>query len=74
MKKRNKIVCIMTLLLLSLCCIRQVSAQEALPQPMDPSTQEKGGVNVEMEETQDKLSRERVGLSLDYVQTIKEGS
>ena len=74
MKKRNKIVCIMTLLLLSLCCIRPVSAQEALPQPMDPSTQEKGGVHVELEATQDKLSRESVGLSLAYVATIKEGS
>lgn len=74
MKKRNKIVCIMTLSLLSLCCIRPVSAQEALPQPMDPSTQEKGGVHVELEETQDKLSREGVGLSLAYVATIKEGS
>ena len=74
MKKRNKIVCIMTLLLLSLCCIRPVSAQEALPQPMDPSTQEKGGVHVELEATQDKLSREGVGLSLAYVATIKEGS
>ena len=74
MKKRNKIVCIMTLSLLSLCCIRPVSAQEALPQPMDPSTQEKGGVHVELEATQDKLSREGVGLSLAYVATIKEGS
>lgn len=74
MKKRNKIVCIMTLLLLSLCCIRPVIAQEALPQPMDPSTQEKGGVHVELEATQDKLSRESVGLSLAYVATIKEGS
>lgn len=74
MKKRNKIVCIMTLSLLSLCCIRPVSAQEALPLPMDPSTQEKGGVHVELEETQDKLSREGVGLSLAYVATIKEGS
>ena len=74
MKKRNKIVCIMTLSLLSLCCIRPVSAQEALPQPMDPSTQEKGGVHVELEETQGKLSREGVGLSLAYVATIKEGS
>lgn len=64
----------MTLSLLSLCCIRPVSAQEALPQPMDPSTQEKGGVHVELEETQDKLSREGVGLSLAYVATIKEGS
>ena len=74
MKKRNKIVCIMTLSLLSLCCIRPVIAQEALPQPMDPSTQEKGGVHVELEATQDKLSREGVGLSLAYVATIKEGS
>ena len=74
MKKRNKIVCIMTLLLLSLCCIRPVIAQEALPQPMDPSTQEKGGIHVELEETQGKLSREGVGLSLAYVATIKEGS
>lgn len=74
MKKRNKIVCIMTLSLLSLCCIRPISAQEALPQPMDPSTQEKGGVHVELEATQDKLSREGVGLSLAYVATIKEGS
>ena len=74
MKKRNKIVCIMTLLLLSLCCIRPGIAQEALPQPMDPSTQEKGGVHVELEATQDKLSREGVGLSLAYVATIKEGS
>ena len=74
MKKRNKIVCIMTLSLLSLCCIRPVIAQEALPQPMDPSTQEKGGVHVELEATQDKLSRESVGLSLAYVATIKEGS
>ena len=74
MKKRNKIVCIMTLLLLSLCCIRPVSAQEALPLPMDPSTQEKGDIHVELEETQDKLSREGVGLSLAYVATIKEGS
>ena len=64
----------MTLSLLSLCCIRPVSAQEALPQPMDPSTQEKGGVHVELEATQDKLSREGVGLSLAYVATIKEGS
>ena len=64
----------MTLLLLSLCCIRPVIAQEALPQPMDPSTQEKGGVHVELEATQDKLSRESVGLSLAYVATIKEGS
>ena len=64
----------MTLSLLSLCCIRPVSAQEALPQPMDPSTQEKGGVHVELEATQDKLSRESVGLSLAYVATIKEGS
>ena len=74
MKKRNKIVCIMTLLLLSLCCIRPISAQEALPQPMDLSTQEKGSIHVELEETQDKLSREGVGLSLAYVATIKEGS
>lgn len=74
MKKRNKIVCIMTLSLLSLCCIRPVSAQEALPLPMDPSTQEKGDIHVELEETQDKLSREGVGLSLAYVATIKEGS
>lgn len=74
MKKRNKIVCIMTLLLLSLCCIRPVIAQEALPQPMDLSTQEKGSIHVELEETQDKLSREGVGLSLAYVATIKEGS
>ena len=74
MKKRNKIVCIMTLSLLSLCCIRPVSAQEALPQPMDLSTQEKGSIHVELEETQDKLSREGVGLSLAYVATIKEGS
>ena len=74
MKKRNKIVCIVTLSLLSLCCIRPVSAQEALPQPMDPSTQEKGGIHVELEETQGKLSREGVGLSLAYVATIKEGS
>ena len=64
----------MTLSLLSLCCIRPVSAQEALPQPMDPSTQEKGGIHVELEETQGKLSREGVGLSLAYVATIKEGS
>ena len=64
----------MTLSLLSLCCIRPVIAQEALPQPMDPSTQEKGGVHVELEATQDKLSRESVGLSLAYVATIKEGS
>ena len=64
----------MTLLLLSLCCIRPVIAQEALPQPMDPSTQEKGGIHVELEETQGKLSREGVGLSLAYVATIKEGS
>jgi len=41
---------------------------------MDPSTQEKGGVHVELEATQDKLSREGVGLSLAYVATIKEGS
>ena len=74
MKKRNKIVCIMTLSLLSLCCIRPISAQEALPQPMDLSTQEKGSIHVELEETQDKLSREGVGLSLAYVATIKEGS
>ena len=74
MKKRNKIVCIMTLSLLSLCCIRPISAQEALPQPMDLSTQEKGSIHVELEETQDKLSREGVGLSLTYVATIKEGS
>ena len=74
MKKRNKIVCIMTLSLLSLCCIRPVSAQEALPLPMDPSTQEKGDIHVDLEETQDKLSREGVGLSLAYVATIKEGS
>ena len=74
MKKRNKIVCIVTLSLLSLCCIRPVSAQEALPQPTDPSTQEKGGIHVELEETQGKLSREGVGLSLAYVATIKEGS
>ena len=74
MKKRNKIVCIVTLSLLSLCCIRPVSAQEALPLPMDPSTQEKGDIHVELEETQDKLSREGVGLSLAYVATIKEGS
>ena len=74
MKKRNKIVCIMTLSLLSLCCIRPISAQEALPQPMDLSTHEKGSIHVELEETQDKLSREGVGLSLAYVATIKEGS
>ena len=74
MKKRNKIVRIMTLSLLSLCCIRPISAQEALPQPMDLSTQEKGSIHVELEETQDKLSREGVGLSLAYVATIKEGS
>ena len=74
MKKRNKIVRIMTLLLLSLCCIRPISAQEALPQPMDLSTQEKGSIHVELEATQDKLSREGVGLSLAYVATIKEGS
>ena len=41
MKKRNKIVRIMTLLLLSLCYIKPIQAQEIELKP-DPSVQEKG--------------------------------
>ena len=73
MKKRNKIVRIMTLSLLSLCCIKPIQAQEIELKP-DPSVQEKGSIHVELEETKDRLSREGVGLSLAYVATIKEGS
>lgn len=73
MKKRNKIVRIMTLLLLSLCCIKPIQAQEIELKP-DPSVQEKGSIHVELEETKDRLSREGVELSLSRVADIKDGS
>lgn len=73
MKKRNKIVCIMTLSLLSLCCIKPIQAQEIELKP-DPSVQEKGSIHVELEETKDRLSREGVELSLSRVADIKDGS
>ena len=44
MKKRNKIVRIMTLSLLSLCCIKPIQAQEIELKP-DPSVQEKGSIH-----------------------------
>ena len=73
MKKRNKIVRIMTLSLLSLCCIKPIQAQEIELKP-DPSVQEKGSIHVELEETKDRLSREGVELSLSRVADIKDGS
>ena len=73
MKKRNKIVRIMTLLLLSLCYIKPIQAQEIELKP-DPSVQEKGSIHVELEETKDRLSREGVELSLARVADIKGGS
>ncbi|MEO2187941.1 MSCRAMM family protein [[Clostridium] innocuum] len=73
MKKRNKIVRIMTLLLLSLCCIKPIQAQEIELKP-DPSVQEKGSIHVELEETKDRLSREGVELSLARVADIQDGS
>ena len=73
MKKRNKIVRIMTLLLLSLCYIKPIQAQEIELKP-DPSVQEKGSIHVELEETKDRLSREGVELSLARVADIKDGS
>ncbi|MCR0532915.1 hypothetical protein MKC91_01045 [[Clostridium] innocuum] len=73
MKKRNKIVRIMTLLLLSLCCIKPIQAQEIELKP-DSSVQEKGSIHVELEETKDRLSREGVELSLARVADIKGGS
>ena len=73
MKKRNKIVCIMTLSLLSLCCIKPIQAQEIELKP-DLSVQEKGSIHVELEETKDRLSREGVELSLARVADIKGGS
>ena len=73
MKKRNKIVCIMTLSLLSLCCIKPIQAQEIELKP-DPSVQEKGSIHVELEETKDRLSREGVELSLVRVADIQDGS
>ena len=73
MKKRNKIVCIMTLSLLSLCCIKPIQAQEIELKP-DSSVQEKGSIHVELEETKDRLSREGVELSLSRVADIKDGS
>lgn len=73
MKKRNKIVRIMTLLLLSLCCIKPIQAQEIELKP-DPSVQGKGSIHVELEETKDRLSREGVELSLSRVADIKDGS
>ena len=73
MKKRNKIVRIMTLSLLSLCCIKPIQAQEIELKP-DPSVQEKGSIHVELEETKDRLSREGVELSLARVADIKGGS
>ena len=73
MKKRNKIVCIMTLSLLSLCCIKPIQAQEIELKP-DSSVQEKGSIHVELEETKDRLSREGVELSLVRVADIQDGS
>ena len=73
MKKRNKIVRIMTLSLLSLCCIKPIQAQEIELKP-DPSVQEKGSIHVELEETKDRLSREGVELSLVRVADIQDGS
>ena len=73
MKKRNKIVRIMTLLLLSLCYIKPIQAQEIELKP-DPSVQEKGSIHVELEETKDRLSREGVELSLVRVADIQNGS
>ena len=73
MKKRNKIVRIMTLLLLSLCYIKPIQAQEIELKP-DPSVQEKGSIHVELEETKDRLSREGVELSLVRVADIQDGS
>ena len=73
MKKRNKIVCIMTLSLLSLCYIKPIQAQEIELKP-DPSVQEKGSIHVELEETKDRLSREGVELSLVRVADIQDGS
>lgn len=73
MKKRNKIVCIMTLSLLSLCCIKPIQAQEIELKP-DSSVQEKGSIHVELEETKDRLSREEVELSLVRVADIQDGS
>lgn len=73
MKKRNKIVCIMTLSLLSLCCIKPIQAQEIELKP-NSSVQEKGSIHVELEETKDRLSREGVELSLVRVADIQDGS
>ena len=73
MKKRNKIVCIMTLSLLSLCCIKPIQAQEIELKP-DSSVHEKGSIHVELEETKDRLSREGVELSLVRVADIQDGS
>ena len=73
MKKRNKIVCIMRLSLLSLCCIKPIQAQEIELKP-DSSVQEKGSIHVELEETKDRLSREGVELSLVRVADIQDGS
>ena len=73
MKKRNKIVRIMTLSLLSLCCIKPIQAQEIELKP-DSSVQEKGSIHVELEETKDRLSREGVELSLVRVADIQDGS
>lgn len=73
MKKRNKIVRIMTLLLLSLCYIKPIQAQEIELKP-EPSAQEKGSIHVELEETKDRLSREGVELSLVRVADIQDGS
>ena len=73
MKKRNKIVRIMTLLLLSLCYIKPIQAQEIELKP-DSSVQEKGSIHVELEETKDRLSREGVELSLVRVADIQDGS
>lgn len=74
MKKRNRLLCMTSALLLSMCCICSVHAQELLPLPADMPIQERGSIHVELEETQDALSREGVGLSLAYVATLQEGS
>ncbi|MFQ9725657.1 MAG: hypothetical protein ACLRY6_22865 [[Clostridium] innocuum] len=75
MKKRNKIVRIMTLLLLSLCCIKPIQAQEIELQTYDPSVQEKGSIHVELEETKDRAIQRRGRNSHWHVsQMIKDGS